>query len=160
MNYFEDIFQEKARTEYGRAFRRLQSTFNAMLLAFGCYFLVDKRECFKKRTFIVAQKDISRGAFEKKYLKSGKLLFFDSLFSLLKLKFGIICTKKREKHPWRRVTFSTVAGWNLRIYTKRTILHGCFSRFFKLCNGTKSRKTSQLLSSSKSVSKLPKMSLA
>ena len=28
--------------------------------------------------------------------------------------------KKREKHPWRSITFSKVAG---------TLPHGCFSRF-------------------------------
>ena len=35
---------------------------------------------------------------------------------------------KREKHPWRSVTFSIVAGFRLNV----TLLHGCFSRFFRL----------------------------
>ena len=34
--------------------------------------------------------------------------------------------KKRQKHPWRDVTFSKVAG--------------CFSPFLNCTNGTKSRK--------------------
>ena len=33
--------------------------------------------------------------------------------------------KKREKHPWRNVTFSILAGY----FTKVTFLQGCFSRF-------------------------------
>ena len=39
--------------------------------------------------------------------------------------------KKREKQPWRSVTFSLL---------KVTPLHGCFSRFLSYTNGTKSRK--------------------
>ena len=37
--------------------------------------------------------------------------------------------KKREKHPWRSVTFRL----------KVTLIHGCFSRFLNCTNGTKSR---------------------
>ena len=37
--------------------------------------------------------------------------------------------KKREKHQWRSVTFSKVAGF----------LHGCFTCFLNCTNGTKSR---------------------
>ena len=33
--------------------------------------------------------------------------------------------KKREKHPWRSVTFSKVAGKLLKV----TPLHGCFPCF-------------------------------
>ena len=44
--------------------------------------------------------------------------------------------KKREKHPWKSVTFSKVAG------LKVTLLHGCFSRFL---NCTKSRKAMIIL---------------
>ena len=32
--------------------------------------------------------------------------------------------KKREKHPWRSVTFTLL---------KVALLHGCFSHFFKFC---------------------------
>ena len=42
--------------------------------------------------------------------------------------------KKRERHPWRNVTFSKVAGW-----LKVTLLHGSFSRFLNCTDGTKSR---------------------
>ena len=42
-------------------------------------------------------------------------------------------SKKREKHQWRSVTFST------------TVLHGCLSRFLNWANGTKSRKVSHML---------------
>ena len=38
--------------------------------------------------------------------------------------------KKREKYPWRK---------------KATLLHECFSRFLNCTNGTKSRKTSQMI---------------
>ena len=32
-------------------------------------------------------------------------------------RFGTICTiKKCEKHPWRRVTFSTVSGLSLQLH--------------------------------------------
>ena len=47
--------------------------------------------------------------------------------------------KKREKHPWRSVNFSKVAGWKL------TLLHGCFSRFLNGTNGTKSRNEPQII---------------
>ena len=42
--------------------------------------------------------------------------------------------KNREKHLWRSVTFSKVAG-----LLKETLLHGCFSRFLNCTHGTKSR---------------------
>ena len=48
--------------------------------------------------------------------------------------------KKREKHPWRRVTFSKV-----ETLLKVTLLHGCFSRFSNCANGTKSRKASHII---------------
>ena len=41
--------------------------------------------------------------------------------------------KKREKHPWRSVNFSEVAGLKL------TLLHRCFSSFLNCTNGPKSR---------------------
>ena len=40
--------------------------------------------------------------------------------------------EKREKHPWDSVTFHEVAGWSLQVTLKVTLLHGYFSRFFKL----------------------------
>ena len=40
--------------------------------------------------------------------------------------------KKREKHPWRSVTFSKVAGYKPANLLKATLLDGCFSRFFQL----------------------------
>ena len=43
--------------------------------------------------------------------------------------------KKREKHPWRSVTFSKVAV---------TLLHGCFLHILNCTNGTKSRNASQM----------------
>ena len=46
--------------------------------------------------------------------------------------------KKREKHPWRSVTFSNVAG------VKLTFLHQCFSRFLNCTNGTKQRNASHI----------------
>ena len=51
--------------------------------------------------------------------------------------------KKHEKHQWRSITFSKVAGWIPATLLKVTLLHGCFSRFSNCTNGTKSRKTSQ-----------------
>ena len=46
--------------------------------------------------------------------------------------------KKPEKHPWRSVNFSKVAGWPAALL-KLTLLHGCFSRFLNCKNATKSR---------------------
>ena len=43
--------------------------------------------------------------------------------------------KKREKHPWRSLTFRL----------KLTLLHGCCSRFLNCINGTKSGKASHLI---------------
>ena len=52
--------------------------------------------------------------------------------------------KKREKHPWRSVTFSKVAGFQPATLLKVTLLHECFSRFLNCTNGTKSSKTSHI----------------
>ena len=49
--------------------------------------------------------------------------------------------KKREKHPWRNVTFSKLAGY----FTKVTFLQGCFSRFLNCANGTKWWNASHVL---------------
>ena len=55
--------------------------------------------------------------------------------------------KKREKYPWRSVTFGKVAGCcRLKPATllKITLLHGCFLPFLNRTNGTKSRKASHI----------------
>ena len=49
--------------------------------------------------------------------------------------------KNHEKHPWRSVTFSKIAGLNLKV----TLLHGCFSCFLNFINGTKLCNTSYIL---------------
>ena len=51
--------------------------------------------------------------------------------------------KKREKHPWRSVTFSKVAAQPATLL-KVTLLHGCFSCFLNCEHGTKSRKAPQI----------------
>ena len=43
------------------------------------------------------------------------------------------------------VTFSKVAGFQPVTLLKVTLLHGCFSRFLNCANGTRSRKTSQMV---------------
>ena len=48
--------------------------------------------------------------------------------------------KKREKEPWRSVTFGKVAGFS------EGFSHECFSRSLNFANATKSRNASQLLS--------------
>ena len=52
---------------------------------------------------------------------------------------------KREKQPWRHITFSKVAGFKRAILVRVTLLHGCFSRFLHCTNGTKSRDASQMI---------------
>ena len=47
--------------------------------------------------------------------------------------------KKREKEPWRSVTFSKAVGFI------EGLSHECFSRFLNCANATKSRNASQLL---------------
>ena len=47
--------------------------------------------------------------------------------------------KKREKHPWRSVTFKPTT------LLKVTPLHGCFSRILNYTNGTKSHNISHLI---------------
>ena len=53
--------------------------------------------------------------------------------------------KKREKHSWRSVNFSKVAGFKNVTLLKLTLLHGRFSRFLNYTNGTKSPNTSEML---------------
>ena len=46
---------------------------------------------------------------------------------------------KREKHPWRGVTFSNVAGFLAGNFTRsKNTTMGCFSRSLNCANGTKS----------------------
>ena len=61
------------------------------------------------------------------------------------VRFGTICTiKKCEKHSWRSVNSSNVAGFKHATLLELTLLHGCFSRFLNCANGTKSRDASHL----------------
>ena len=53
--------------------------------------------------------------------------------------------KKCEKHPWRSVTFSRVAGFLPTTLLKATLLHGCFSRFLICKNSTKSCNASHFV---------------
>ena len=53
--------------------------------------------------------------------------------------------KKREKDPWRSVTFSKFAGLKPTTLLKVTLLNGQFSRFLNCTNGTKSFKASHIL---------------
>ena len=48
--------------------------------------------------------------------------------------------EKREKHPWRSVTFSKPAT-----LLKLTLLHGSFSRFLNRTNDTKLLKAPHLM---------------
>ena len=49
-----------------------------------------------------------------------------------------------EKHPWRSVNFSKVAGFKSATLLKLTLLHGSFSRFLNCTNGTKPRNAAHL----------------
>ena len=53
--------------------------------------------------------------------------------------------KKREKHPWRSVNFSKVAGFEHATLLKLTLLRGCFPRFLNCTNGTKSRNAPHMI---------------
>ena len=52
--------------------------------------------------------------------------------------------KKREKHSWKSVNFSKVAGLRPATLLKAALLHECFSRFLNCTNDTKSRKASHI----------------
>ena len=52
--------------------------------------------------------------------------------------------KKREKTPWKSVSFSKVAGFKPATLLKLTLVHGCLSRFLICTNGTKSRNVPQI----------------
>ena len=54
--------------------------------------------------------------------------------------------KKREKHPWRSVTFSKVAGLKPATLLKLTLLNRCFPRFLNCTNGTKSHNAPHMIS--------------
>ena len=51
---------------------------------------------------------------------------------------------KCEKHPWKSVILSKVAGFYPAALLKVTILHGCFSRFLDCTNSTKLRNAPQI----------------
>ena len=71
------------------------------------------------------------------FLKQGPFEICHNLYKcdVLRNLVPFVQFKKREKHPWRGVTFSKVA-------LKVTLLHGCFSRFLNCTHGTKSRNAS------------------
>ena len=54
--------------------------------------------------------------------------------------------KKREKHSWRSVNSSKVAGFKPATLLELTLLHRYFSRFLDFTNGTKSRNAPQIKS--------------
>ena len=54
--------------------------------------------------------------------------------------------KKREKHPWKSVNFSKIAGFEPATLLKLTFLHGCFSGFLNCTNGTKLRNAPHIRS--------------
>ena len=58
--------------------------------------------------------------------------------------------KKREKHPWRSVTFSKVLGFACN-FTKVTLLHGCLPRFLNCTNSTKWRNATHVMKTFRSV---------
>ena len=64
-------------------------------------------------------------------------LYTDVLYDLV----PFVQFKKREKHLWRCVTFSKVAGLKPLSLPKVTLPHGCFSCFLNCTNGTKLQKT-------------------
>ena len=71
--------------------------------------------------------------------------FFSLIFSLrprvheicdaLRVLVQFVQFKKREKHPWRSVIFSKVAGFKPAALLKVTLLHGCFQRITCLYAG-------------------------
>ena len=73
------------------------------------------------------------------------MLLFGTAFVLYFFKCDVLLDlvpfvqfKKREKHPWRNVTFSKNAT-----LLKVTLIHGRFSLFLNCTNITKSRNASQ-----------------
>ena len=67
-----------------------------------------------------------------------KIIIYQDICDALRNLVPCAHFKKCEKHSWRSVTFSKVAGFSLQ--PKVTRLLGCFPRFLNCTNGTKSRK--------------------
>ena len=79
--------------------------------------------CFSKVTFVISSISNTHG----KAIKLGfvKAKICGALYDLV----PCVQFKKREKHPWRSVTFSKVAGLKPTTLLKLTLLHRCFPRF-------------------------------
>ena len=61
---------------------------------------------------------------------------------LCAIRYHLYNFKKREKHPWRSVTFSKIAGFKPSTLLNVTLLHGCFRVFKTVQMVEKLRKTS------------------
>ena len=70
-------------------------------------------------------------------------MIWDALLALLDETICAIKTYIHEKHPWRTVTFSKVAGFRV---LQVTFLHGCFSHFLNCTHGTNMCKASHIAS--------------
>ena len=57
--------------------------------------------------------------------------------------------KKREKQPWRSVTFSKAAGWKPATLLEITLFHECFLSFLNCTNSTKSSNATHLMTTVK-----------
>ena len=62
------------------------------------------------------------------------------MFGALRDLVPFVQFKKREKHPWKSVTFSKVAGFSLKV----ALLHWCFLRFLNCTIGIKLCKASNI----------------
>ena len=71
-------------------------------------------------------------------MKNTNINIWDALRDLV----PFVQFKKREKHPWRSITFKPVT------FLKVTLLYGCFLRLLNYTNGTKSRKASHMVNNS------------
>ena len=54
---------------------------------------------------------------------------FDRVLNALRDLVSFVQFKKRDKHPWRSVTFNKVAGFSLLTLLEVTLLHEWFSGF-------------------------------
>ena len=72
----------------------------------------------------------------RKMQQNFKTKYVPLLYTCIRCDAQFVQFKRREKHPWRSVTFSTVT------LLKVSLLHVCLSRFLNRTNGTKSRKAS------------------
>ena len=70
----------------------------------------------------------------------GLKIFFVNICDALRDLVPFVQYQKREKHPWRKVNFSKVAG-----LLKLTLLHVYFSRFLNCTNATKSRNAPHIM---------------